>query len=512
MKARNLLIAAAAVFAFAVSGFAALSPAKADWAKGPVQFIMTTQEQAQWKSLQSDADADAFVALFWARRDPTPGTPRNEFKEDFDARVAAADTNFPGRRVKGSLTDRGRIFIIFGTPTRVAHSGGRGASAASPSSAASGAIPDTVDTTERFRWNWEGDAAMKAFGMQRAELNFIDRLSNGDFLLQSAGFDINGAAQRHNAANITQPNLTSAPSAQIAQAPAAAPAAAPQPVAAPTTLKTAAFETAVTEAKAAKSAGKGALAYAELVSPIGEYYVPVTFYLPASAGVAADAADTIFGVVEDASGARVLAFEEPAKPQTSKGDVYVDKTLAVTPASGGKYTAIIGVAKGGVPVAVSSGTLNLTPLTKDAVGVSRLILSGDIHETTDAAPVKAPFAFGKLKIVPRGSLTFGNQEELNYFVEINNPGIDPATNMPKLQTKVDLVMPDKKTVSAPLADAPALPLSGKDGPGHYAVISSIPLSEMKPALKAGDYTLRIKVVDTVTKQSYTVDQAFKITG
>jgi GWxTD domain-containing protein len=514
MKTRNLLIGAAAVFAFAVSGFAALSPAKADWAKGPVQFIMTPQEQAQWKSLQSDADADAFIALFWARRDPTPGTARNEFKEDFDARVAAADANFAGRKVKGSLTDRGRILVVFGTPTRVAHSGGRGASAASPSAAASEGMSDTADPTERFRWNWEGDAAMKAFGMQRAELNFIDRLSNGDFLLQSAGFDLNGAIQRHNAASITQPNLTSAPSAQTAQAAPvpAAPAAAPQPVAVQTTLKTAAFESAVTEAKAAKSAGKGVLTYAELVSPIGEYYVPVTFYLPASAGVAADAADTIFGVVEDASGARVLAFEEPTKPETSKGDVYVDKTLAVTPASGGKYTAIIGVAKGGVPVAVSSGTLNLSPLTKDAVGVSRLILSGDIHETTEAAPVKAPFAFGKLKIVPRGSLTFGNQEELNYFVEINNPGIDSATNMPKLQTKVDLVMPDKKTVSAPLADAPALPLSGKDGPGHYAIISSIPLNELKPALKAGDYTLRIKVVDTVTKQSYTVDQTFKITG
>jgi hypothetical protein len=48
----------------------------------------------------------------------------------------------------------------------------------------------------------------------------------------------------------------------------------------------------------------------------------------------------------------------------------------------------MGVAKGGVPVAVTTGTLNLSPLTKDAVGTSRMILSGDIHETTDAAPVK----------------------------------------------------------------------------------------------------------------------------
>jgi hypothetical protein len=43
-------------------------------------------------------------------------------------------------------------------------------------------------------------------------------------------------------------------------------------------------------------------------------------------------------------------------------------------------------------------------------------------------------------------------------------------------------------------------------------MGSIPLSQLKTPLPKGTYTLRMKIVDTVTKQSYTIEQPFKITG
>ena len=107
MKTRNFLIAAILTAAAATSAFAALSPAKADWGKGPAQYIMTTEEKAAWKSIQTDAAADDFIALFWARRDPTPATPRNEFREEFEARVKTADAQFSHGRDEG-LDDRSR--------------------------------------------------------------------------------------------------------------------------------------------------------------------------------------------------------------------------------------------------------------------------------------------------------------------------------------------------------------------------------------------------------------------
>src|SRR5512132_2312602 len=50
------------------------SPTK-DWAKGPVKWIMTADEEKEWKKLRTDEERAAFVKAFWDKRDPTPGTP-----------------------------------------------------------------------------------------------------------------------------------------------------------------------------------------------------------------------------------------------------------------------------------------------------------------------------------------------------------------------------------------------------------------------------------------------------
>jgi GWxTD domain-containing protein len=505
MKTRNLLIATLLFVASATSGFAALSPAKADWGKGPVQYVMTNEEKAAWKSLQTDADA--FIALFWARRDPTPSTPRNEFREDFEARVKVADDQFTHGRTHGSMTDPGRMLIVFGAPTTAKRTTTPG-SAGTRSDMRNAEIGSAMSSSgsSDMIWTYEGDISQRLFGIPRLDVTFHDQYNGGDFKLATPLVDATSAyAQRMIKSFITQPDLTKAPTFQAASAvPAAAPAA---PVAG---IKTPALEAAIVEAKGGKGNNHGAaLSYAELVSPAGEPFVPVEVYVPASAGVATDGADTIFGAVEDETGARVTMFEEPAKLTASRTDFFVDKTLTLKP---GKYTAIVGLAKAGQPVLVTRGPLEVAGPSKEAIGTSRLILSDNVYELGTAEPPKSPFAFGKLKIVPKGNLVFKNSDELNYFVEINNPGIDTATNMPKLQYKLDLIGPDKKTISAPLTDAAPLPISGAPGPGHFIILSAIPMADVKPALKPGDYTLKMKIVDTVSKQSYTVEQSFKITG
>jgi hypothetical protein len=289
---------------------------------------------------------------------------------------------------------------------------------------------------------------------------------------------------------------------------ASVPAAPAAPI---TELKTPALQTAITAAKAEKGAAKGSvISYAEFVAPTGDYYIPVSLYIPASAGIATDAADTLFGVVEDATGKRVLAFEEPARLTASKSDFFVDKTLNLP---SGKYTLAVGLAKAGAPVVIATAPVELNALTKESTGTSRLILSDNVYEMTEAAPVKSPFAFGKLKIVPKATMQFTNKDELSYFIELHNPGVDPTTNMPKLQLKMDLLDGKGKPVAgAPLSDAQALPLSGAPGPGQYAIINGIPLSQMAKPLPPGDYTLKMKIVDTVSKQSYNLEQKFKITA
>src|SRR5471032_495969 len=108
----RILIVSAAVAIIAASAFAQLSAENRDWAKGPAQFILTAQEQQQWNQIKTDADAKAFQDLFWAKRDPSAGTPANEYRDSFMQAVKYADDHFAEGRRAGSLTDRGRVLIL----------------------------------------------------------------------------------------------------------------------------------------------------------------------------------------------------------------------------------------------------------------------------------------------------------------------------------------------------------------------------------------------------------------
>src|SRR6266513_897809 len=219
MRLRTLLMAATAALTMAASAAGQLSMAKADWARGPVQYLMTKDEQAQWNKLKNDAEADQFIALFWARRDPTPNTPVNEFRQDFESRVAYADQHFGTARQKGSLTDRGRILVLFGAPTRAMRTGGRGGintpttPGGSLGTTTSGEAEDT-STAEQQMWVYEGATSEKAFAAPKVELRFIDRMGQGDMRLETPRIDLTSAAQRIVMSSITQPNLTAVPTYQ----------------------------------------------------------------------------------------------------------------------------------------------------------------------------------------------------------------------------------------------------------------------------------------------------------
>jgi len=96
--------------------WAQLSDAYAGWADGPVSFLMTPAEKEAWKAVQNDEEAEEFIALFWAKRDPDPGTRTNEFRGEFEARVIAADREFGEENIRGALSDRGKTLILMGTP------------------------------------------------------------------------------------------------------------------------------------------------------------------------------------------------------------------------------------------------------------------------------------------------------------------------------------------------------------------------------------------------------------
>jgi len=88
------------------------------WLDEDVRWIITDEERAAFKQLSNDEERDQFIEAFWARRDPTPDTPENEFKEEHYRRIAYANEHFAAG-IPGWKTDRGRIYIMYGPADEV---------------------------------------------------------------------------------------------------------------------------------------------------------------------------------------------------------------------------------------------------------------------------------------------------------------------------------------------------------------------------------------------------------
>ena len=92
-----------------------------DWAEGPEGFLLTDSERTAWEAVADDQAAKEFIELFWAKRDPDLSTRENEFRTQFDLRVAHAEANFGEGESRGALTDRGRTLILLGGPKEFSH-------------------------------------------------------------------------------------------------------------------------------------------------------------------------------------------------------------------------------------------------------------------------------------------------------------------------------------------------------------------------------------------------------
>jgi len=94
-----------------------LPPRFKKWLEEEVGYIITPVEKEVFLQLQTDRERDFFIEAFWKQRDPTSGTPENEFKDEHYRRLHYANRHF-GRSVPwpGWKTDRGRIYIILGEP------------------------------------------------------------------------------------------------------------------------------------------------------------------------------------------------------------------------------------------------------------------------------------------------------------------------------------------------------------------------------------------------------------
>jgi len=85
------------------------------WLQEEVPYIISDEERSAFLHLQTNEEREQFIEAFWQRRDPTPDTVENEFKEEHYRRIAYANERFASG-IPGWKTDRGRTYIIWGPP------------------------------------------------------------------------------------------------------------------------------------------------------------------------------------------------------------------------------------------------------------------------------------------------------------------------------------------------------------------------------------------------------------
>jgi len=146
-----------------------------------VSYIIMPVEEKIFREMPPE-DRGEFIRDFWARRDPDPSTPINEFRQTFYTRLAIADKAFKVGK-PGWRTDRGRIYILLGPPTNVI-------------SKSMGDVPyeqnkfvkanplETGTITERATEIWVYDNYPEYFAGP-LRLVFVDYYGTGDYKLQT---------------------------------------------------------------------------------------------------------------------------------------------------------------------------------------------------------------------------------------------------------------------------------------------------------------------------------------
>jgi GWxTD domain-containing protein len=141
------------------------------WVLQDVVYIITDQERKAFNALTTNEERGKFVEQFWARRDPTPGTEQNEFKEEHYRRIGYVNQRFAAS-VPGWKTDRGRIYIQYGPPDEI-ESHATGGSYERPVAQGGGAIETYPFEQWRYRY-------IEGVG-QNVIMEFVDKNKTGDY-------------------------------------------------------------------------------------------------------------------------------------------------------------------------------------------------------------------------------------------------------------------------------------------------------------------------------------------
>lgn len=472
-----------------------------DYFAGPAGYLITKKERKEWKRIDSAAQAEHFINLFWAKRDPDLETSINELKEAFDLRVEAADASFSDDNQRGAMTDRGQVLILLGRPaqrlernpeSQGSAGGGIESPAFPPPGGAGGPTGEEpspgMGTTEGAPPTSGGLTALRDRGAyeiwvydphslpgdlkesQPLPVIFQERgPGSGDYRLDRSD-PRNGPALRVIAdapeALLLHPDLTEIPRYGLIQG--------TQPA---TTAQLGWFASG----ERTLPAPARVLTEEGLVSASQHF---IWTHLELASGP--DKALAVGRLRDQTTGAQVGSFQlEVTALDTPEGRAY---ELSV-PVGPGKWALDVALAEAGgdSPIAVTTVELTTTEVPLDKTVFSPFVWGAQVVQLKEPR-ISDPFSVGGWHVIPRSNGTYGSNESLSYMLYVLQPKLG-EDRQPQLTARISLFQNGHRLVQGP--PQPARLSQVQSDLWMYG--SGIELDKIP---SAGDYTLQVQLTQT----------------
>ncbi len=497
------------------------------WLDEDVRWIITDEERDAFKKLSNDEERDQFIEQFWLRRDPTPDTLENEYKEEHYRRIAYANEHFAAG-IPGWKTDRGRIYIMYGPPDST-DSHPSGGFYERPMEEGGGSTSTYPFETWRYRY-------LEGIG-QEIEIEFVDTCMCGEYhmtmdrsekdaLLHVPGAGLTMYEQMGLASKTDRfsggglERLGAGPFNQDLQSKQFDRLETFAKLQRPPEVKFKDLEEVVSHKISVNLMPFEVRA--DFIKVTSEtVLVPVTVQIKnrditfvSKEGIQRGLVN-IFGRVTTLTGRIAQTFEDtvgvdvPAEllPKTVENSSLYWKALPLRP---GRYRLDIVVKDvNGDRVGTWSRGIMVPEYSEDKLATSSLIVADQMEKVPAKSVGAGNFVIGTTKVRPRVEdatgkpAVFKRNQRASFWMQVYNLGIDQTTKKPAATIEYDIVnVANNKPVVHTVENTTEMKASGE----QVTLEKTLPLDKLEP----GTYRITIKVNDEVSKQMVTPSALFAI--
>jgi GWxTD domain-containing protein len=508
------------------------------WIEEEVPYIITPEERTAWKKLSTDDEREQFIEAFWERRNPSPGSPENEFKEEYYRRIAYANEHYASG-IPGWKTDRGRIYILWGPPDEIDQHAAGGAYTmdpnempAGPTSMGSGYSNQmTTFPFERWRYRY-----IEGIGTN-VELEFVDPTMTGEYHLTMNPCEKDAMAMTPNDMTGCQggvsigpmwnPNLVFNPNLDKSgynrnQGPGADASMSSTnlnefdrldlyaKIFQPPPIKFKDLQAVVTSRLSAQllpfDVRTDFIRVTEetVLTPVTLQVANRDLEFQNKGGVMHAVLD-IFIQATSLSGRIVNTNEKSLVvdvPEREFGG-YVDRRSVyqeVLPLRPGRYKLTL-VLKDDINGHMGSMELGVVVprFEEDKLANSSLILADLIQPLPTTQVGSGPFVIGGTKVRPSVNQSFTQDQKLGIYMQVYNLGLDATTHKPSVSVQYEILKDGKA-----ILDQPEDPATLKSASQELTIKKTLPLASLAP----GKYTVQIKVTDNIKKATVSPSTSF----